>query len=107
MHSNSHVQPCASLAGRPSLVAYYGWVSNHGYNANERLGDRDYLMEHALSREADERSLGIIRKYGVRYILGEGSNVGGGEQGSGDAFLGGALWQAFKHGRYTVYEVQQ
>ena len=25
MHSNSHVQPSASLAARPSLVAYFGW----------------------------------------------------------------------------------
>jgi len=40
LHSNQHVQPSASLAGRPSLVAYFGWVSNHGYNANDRLGDR-------------------------------------------------------------------
>ena len=48
MHSNQHVQPSASLAARPSLVAYFGWVSNHGYNANERLGDRDAVIRDLL-----------------------------------------------------------
>jgi hypothetical protein len=55
MHSNSHVQPSASLAARPSLVAYFGWVSNHGYNANERLGDRDYVIKEMLKDQDDVR----------------------------------------------------
>ncbi len=56
MHSNQHVQPSASLAARPSLVAYFGWVSNHGYNANERLGDRDTVIRDLLQDDNPVRS---------------------------------------------------
>jgi hypothetical protein len=56
MHSNQHVQPSASLAARPSLVAYFGWVSNHGYNANERLGDRDAVIRDLLQDENHVRA---------------------------------------------------
>ena len=41
VHNNYHIEPCGSLAGRPTLVAYYGWVSNHGYNTHERLKVRN------------------------------------------------------------------
>ena len=47
------------MAGRPSLVAYYGWVSNHGYNANERLGDRDYVLDNV--RDSDPHALALLR----------------------------------------------
>jgi hypothetical protein len=39
-------------------VAYFGWVSNHGYNANERLGDRDYVIKEMLKDQDDVRSVG-------------------------------------------------
>lgn len=104
-HSNSHVQPCASLAGRPSLVAYYGWVSNHGYNANERLGDRDYLMENMLKEEVDERSVSILDKYDIAYVLAEGDNVK--YQGhNGPLYLAGRLKQVHTQGRYRIFQVQ-
>ena len=61
MHSNQHVQPSASLAARPSLVAYFGWVSNHGYNANERLGDRDTVIRDLLQDDNPVRCAGGTR----------------------------------------------
>jgi hypothetical protein len=64
MHSNQHVQPSASLAARPSLVAYFGWVSNHGYNANERLGDRDTVIRDLLQDDNPVRCAGGTRARG-------------------------------------------
>ena len=60
-HSNQHVQPSASLAARKSLVAYFGWVSNHGYNANERLGDRDYILSNLLKDDDEVSSWSLKR----------------------------------------------
>jgi hypothetical protein len=87
------------------LVAYYGWVSNHGYNANERLGDRDYLMDNVLLPEVDERVLSIVDKYGVRFILAEGDGVK--YQGhNGPLYQGGRVAQVLTQGRYRVFEVR-
>jgi len=104
-HSNSHVQPPASLAGRPSLVAYYGWVSNHGYNANERLGERDYILSNAL-KEEDGQAVELLLKYGIKYVLSENGNVAEHPRSNPDVSLGGAVIKAHSQGRYTVYRVE-
>jgi hypothetical protein len=105
LHSNWHVQPSGCLAGRPSLVAYYGWVSNHGYLANDRLGDRDYIMENAL-KDSDERADFLSRRWGVRYIVGEHmrthKETANTRQG---LFLGGKLKQVYREGRFRVLQV--
>jgi hypothetical protein len=107
LHSNYHVQPSGALAGRPSLVAYYGWVSNHGYNANERLGDRDYVLDNAL-KGSDPRAVELLRKWGVKYVLGEGMrrHARTPEEARDPAlFLDGNLRHAHTDGRYELYEV--
>lgn len=126
MHSNYHVQPSGAIAGRPSLVAYYGWVSNHGYNCHERLRDRDYVMDNALKDE-DEQAYFLARRWGVRYILGENirrhdrpseaafraaqQRIAAGEQGVAmprfepDVYLSGKLRRVHTEGRYELFEV--
>jgi len=110
MHSNYHFQPSSSLAGRPSLVAYYGWVSNHGYNANDRLRDRDYVMDHAL-QDADPEAYFLCRRWGVRYLPGEHmrrhDRPSRGSAGFDEAvFLEGHLRRVHSAGRYDLLEVQ-
>lgn len=105
MHSNYHVQPSGALAGRPSLVAYYGWVSNHGYNANERLGDRDYAMDNAC-KDSDPHAYALMRKWGVRYVLGEWIKKHDRQTGHNpDVFLDGQLKRVFSSGRYELFQV--
>ena len=99
-----HVQPSGAVAGRPSLVAYYGWVSNHGYNANDRLGDRDYVLDNV--RDSDARSLELLRKWGVAYVLGE--NLRRHEHAAGadpDLYLDGKLRRVYRAGRYELFQV--
>jgi hypothetical protein len=106
MHSNYHVQPSGAIAARPSLVAYFGWVSNHGYNANERLGDRDYVLENCL-KDSDENAYFLMRKWGVRYVLGEHlrthANVN--EDNDPNLYLDGKLQRKVTYGRYDLLQV--
>ena len=105
MHSNYHVQPSSAVAGRPSLVAYYGWVSNHGYNANERLGDRDYVLDNV--RDSDPHALALLRKWGVRYVLGEHlrRHEHADAAADPDLYLDGKLRRVHRSGRYELFEV--
>ena len=103
MHSNYHVQPSSAIAGRPSLVSYYGWVSNHGYNSHERLGDRDYVMDNAL-KDSDEHAYNLCRKWGVRYIVGENMRTHQRAQES-DLYLDGKLRKVHQVGRFILLEV--
>jgi hypothetical protein len=48
LHRDHHVMPSGLLAGRPSLLAYTGWMTSHGYNFGERDADRTYILQHAL-----------------------------------------------------------
>lgn len=107
MHSNYHVQPSGALAGRPSLVAYYGWVSNHGYNADERLGDRDFVMENALM-DSNTQAYALLRKWGVKYVLGENMRIHSRNNPSLDenTYLDGNLVRVHRAGRYELLEVK-
>lgn len=61
MHSNSHIQPSASIAGYTSFVSYFGWVNNHGYNSYERMDDRNYVMDN-LKKMSDPHSISLLKK---------------------------------------------
>jgi len=104
MHSNYHVQASGAIAARPSLVSYFGWVSNHGYNANERLGDRDYAMDNAL-KASDERTVFLFKRWGVRYVLGMGMRRAD-DVREADTFLEGKLKRVFRAGPHELYQVQ-
>ncbi len=99
------MQPSGAIAGRPSLVAYYGWVSNHGYNANDRLGDRDYVLDNV--RDSDERALELLRKWGVAYVLGEHLRRHEHAPGNADPdlYLDGKLRRVYRAGRYELFQV--
>lgn len=106
MHSDWHAQPTLSLAGRPSLVAYFGWVSNHGYNANERLGDRDYVLKNAL-KDSDEHAHFLLRRWGVRYVVGDNMPRHPRKAGADpDLYLDGKLKRVFQSGHYELFQVQ-
>jgi hypothetical protein len=107
MHSNHHTQPSCSLAGRPSLVSYYGWVSNHGYNAGPRLQDRDYAMANLLKDE-DSHAYNILRRWGVRYVVGEWLPKhprGAGSGQDADLYLDRQVRRIYRAGRFEVFEV--
>lgn len=70
LHRDHHVMPSGLLAGRPSLLAYTGWMTSHGYNFGERDRDRTHVLTHAL-RDADARAEAALRRWGVSYVVGE------------------------------------
>jgi hypothetical protein len=43
-HKDYHIIPSLSLAGRPSLLAYTGWMWSHGYNYHDRDNDRNIFF---------------------------------------------------------------
>lgn len=47
-----------------------GWVESHGYSYAERQNDREYMLKNAL-KESDARAYNLMRRWGVRYVLGE------------------------------------
>lgn len=112
MHSNHHTQPSCSIAGRPSLVSYFGWVSNHGYNAGPRLQDRDYVMDNLL-KDSDGHAYNLLRRWGVRYVVGEYMRRHGraplGSRGANgndeNLYLDGKVRRIYNIGRFDVFEV--
>jgi hypothetical protein len=58
----SHLQPMASLAGRPLVLGYTGWMWTHGYDYQPRYDD--LVKIYAGAPEAGE----LLRRYGVRWI---------------------------------------
>jgi hypothetical protein len=58
----SHLQPVASLAGRPLVLGYTGWMWTHGYDYQPRFDD--LVKIYGGAPEADA----LLRRYDVRYI---------------------------------------
>lgn len=121
VHKDVHITPAGCLAGRPTLVAYNGWMWSHGYNYYERDRDRNGMLENAL-KDSDPHAYGLLRRWGVRYVLGEwlprhhrpseqayreavaeGRTPPAFDQ---DMYLDGNLKRIFSAGRYDVLEVQ-
>jgi hypothetical protein len=129
LHNDIHITPSGSVAGRPSLVAYSGWMWSHGLPYGDRDRDRQKILQNAL-KDADPEAYGVLRRWGVRYVIGEhlpvhhrpseaAHNEAQARQAAnpGDAsivvprfnaneYLGGQLKAVFRRGRYIVLEVQ-
>ena len=76
-----------------------------GYNGNDRLGDRDYIMDNAL-KDSDEHAYNLCLKWGVRYILGHYMRKHGRAPGAPrDLFLDGKLRLVHQEGGYELFEV--
>ena len=69
-HRDFHIIPSSALAGRPSLVGYTGWMWSHGYNYHDRDRERKTMLDGAL-KDSDNEAYQAMRRWGVRYILGE------------------------------------
>ena len=60
--SSTHLNPVNSLAGRPAIVGYPGWLWTKGLDYTER--ERDVKSFYSDPNRAD-----IIEKYNLKYIL--------------------------------------
>lgn len=60
--SSTHLNPVDSLAGRPAIVGYPGWLWTKGLDYTER--ERDIKSFYSNPNRAD-----IIEKYNLKYIL--------------------------------------
>lgn len=59
----THLNPVSSLAGRPVLVGYPGWLWTRGINYQEREADvKRFYSDPAANKD-------IVYKYGVGYVL--------------------------------------
>jgi hypothetical protein len=61
VHRDVHITPVGCLSGRPTLVAYNGWMWSHGYNYYDRDRDRNYMLENAL-KDSDPGAYGAMRR---------------------------------------------
>ncbi len=102
-------------------MAYNGWMWSHGYNYYERDRDRAAMLENAL-KDSDPHAYGIMRRWGVRYVLGEwlprhhrpneqayneakAAGLAPPNNFNPDLYLDGQLKRVFSAGRYDVLEV--
>lgn len=60
--SSTHLNPVNSLAGRPAIVGYPGWLWTKGLDYTEREND-------VKSFYSDPNRANIIEKYNIKYIL--------------------------------------
>jgi hypothetical protein len=70
LHGDIHITPSDTVAGRPTLVAYNGWMWSHGLPYGDRDKDRRYILDNAL-KDSDAEAYGLMRRWGIRYVVGE------------------------------------
>ena len=120
-HRDFHIMPSSALAGRPSLVGYTGWMWSHGYPYHDRDRDRKLMIDGAL-KDSDNEAYQAMRRWGVRYILGDGlaehhsprkqrwqeAKAAGQPlpEYDPDAYLDGSLKRVHRVGRMDLLEVQ-
>ncbi len=61
VHRDVHITPSGCLAGRPTIVAYNGWMWSHGYNYYDRDRDRNIILENCL-KDSDPNAYATTRK---------------------------------------------
>jgi len=61
--SDKHNDPIPCFTGRRILMGYRGWLWTHGINYRQREADIISMYE------GGEQSLGLLKKYGVDYVL--------------------------------------
>lgn len=70
VHRDTHITPSGCIAGRPTLIAYNGWMWSHGYSYYDRDRDRSYALQGVL-KDSDPEVYNSLRRWGVRYVVGE------------------------------------
>ena len=60
--SSTHLNVVSSLAGRPVLVGYPGWLWTKGID----YGPREYDLKNFYK---DPNNIGILTKYNAKYVL--------------------------------------
>jgi uncharacterized membrane protein len=58
----SHLNPVNSLAGRPVLVGYPGWLWSHGIKYGEREKDVNDIYSNA------NNTIDLLKKYNIHYV---------------------------------------
>jgi hypothetical protein len=104
VHDNNHRCPAGYIAGRPSLAGYDGWLWSHGYDYGERHNDRNFIMGKVTEVE-DRAGYDKMRRWGVRYVLGENKDTHDGSGDNKDLFNGGNVKRIFMNSRWQVFEV--
>lgn len=104
VHDNNHRCPAGYLAGRPSLAGYDGWLWSHGYDYGERHNDRNFIMERVTDLQ-DRAAYDKMRRWGVRYVLGENKATHEGSGDGKDMFGDGNVKRIFMNDRWQVFEV--
>jgi len=104
VHSNNHRALSGMLAGKPSVVAYDGWMWSHGYNYGGRHADRQTIMEH-LVKDSDVDNYNRMRQWGIRYVLAENPRVWPTARKNPQVFLDGKLRRVHQSGRFQLFEV--
>lgn len=60
LHSDFHINPSSTFAGRPSLISFTGWMWSHGYHFHDRERDRDFIFDHLL--DEDDKAYNRMRR---------------------------------------------
>ena len=108
VHHDTHITPVGLYAGHPSLISYNGWMWSHGYDYYERDRDRRTILDHML-KDSDQNCVNLMRRWGVRYVLGENAYHWPRQTDAADfdedVYLDGNLKRVFKSGRFELFEV--
>jgi hypothetical protein len=75
------------------------------YNYADRDKDRNYVLENGL-KESDVNAYNTMRRWGVRFVLGENMQRHARSNEQSDFYLDGQLKRVFTQGRFDILEVQ-
>eukprot|EP01138_Halocafeteria_seosinensis_P008549 gb/GECG01008738.1/.p1 GENE.gb/GECG01008738.1/~~gb/GECG01008738.1/.p1 ORF type:complete len:849 (+),score=62.00 gb/GECG01008738.1/:1-2547(+) len=108
LHRDTHLTPAGFYAGRPCLVSFAGWMWSHGYDYHERHRDREFILSNLL-KESDGQVYGLLRRWGVRYVLAEHPREfprdESKEDFDPDLYLDNQLKRIKQVGRFHLFEV--
>ncbi|MBX4197892.1 hypothetical protein KW782_00995 [Candidatus Parcubacteria bacterium] len=93
-----HLNPVVSLAGRPVLVGYPGWIWTHGIAYGERL-DEIKKFYHSPND-----NLNFLEKYPIRYVM--QTNQTRNDYKADVDFFERTYEKVYNSGQYTLYKIK-
>ncbi len=95
-----HNEPIPALAGRRVVAGYGGWLWTYGLQDwGARTEDAGRMLK------GDPSTPGLVRRYGVRYVV-LGPQELGGNDGASKAYWDRAADSVYSNTAYTVYRVR-
>jgi hypothetical protein len=95
--SDWHAQPAATIAGRPLVMGYRGWLWSHGYDYGQREKDVRLMLTGGLN------AIELLGKYHVSYAVIGPSELR--DYSADKPFFNSHYTRVYSAGGYVVYKI--